>query len=254
MNALKTIYHDILLVWTFFTRIPAPHFMTQRKLSQALWALWLPAFALAVCQLVMVWIFGWFLSLGSLANFFGFSLLILSLVFTGALHWDGLADLFDGLGVEKDRRQSVMRDSSVGAFGVLGLISAFMLIGILLSLFILLSATWLRLFLGLFIIALFSRHFMALAWACLPPADSQSQTQRYGTPRLWVHVILLVLCFLLGFGFGLFAWWTLYVFGVLGGLWLFFLNGTQGGVSGDSLGATQVLGEALVLLMMLISL
>lgn len=45
-------------------------------------------------------------------------------VLTGALHQDGLADVCDGLGVRGDRtrRLAVMRDSTVGAFGVLGLV------------------------------------------------------------------------------------------------------------------------------------
>ncbi|HWF56683.1 MAG TPA: adenosylcobinamide-GDP ribazoletransferase [Solirubrobacteraceae bacterium] len=50
--------------------------------------------------------------------------MIVLVALTGALHQDGLADSLDGLGVRGDRsrRLAVMRDSSTGAFGVLGLI------------------------------------------------------------------------------------------------------------------------------------
>jgi adenosylcobinamide-GDP ribazoletransferase len=52
-------------------------------------------------------------------------LAIMTLVLTtGALHQDALADMADGLGVRADheRRLAVMRDSALGAFGVLALI------------------------------------------------------------------------------------------------------------------------------------
>jgi adenosylcobinamide-GDP ribazoletransferase len=61
-------------------------------------------------------------SLGpTLAAIFGAGVLV---GITGALHQDGLADCCDGLGVRGDRKRrlEVMRDSSVGTFGALGLI------------------------------------------------------------------------------------------------------------------------------------
>ena len=49
-----------------------------------------------------------------------------ALVLTGALHADGLADLFDGLwgARDRERRLEIMRDSRIGSFGVLALIVA----------------------------------------------------------------------------------------------------------------------------------
>jgi adenosylcobinamide-GDP ribazoletransferase len=51
--------------------------------------------------------------------------LIVLVGITGALHQDGLADTADGLGVrgDRERRLAAMRDSAIGAFGVLALIA-----------------------------------------------------------------------------------------------------------------------------------
>jgi adenosylcobinamide-GDP ribazoletransferase len=63
-------------------------------------------------------------------------LLILSLLMTGALHEDGLADTFDGFfgGDTKARKLAIMKDSRIGTYGTCALVLA------LLSKFILLSA------------------------------------------------------------------------------------------------------------------
>ncbi|OCL26142.1 cobalamin 5'-phosphate synthase [Orenia metallireducens] len=58
------------------------------------------------------------------------SLLILAMVLlTGGIHLDGLMDSCDGLfsGREKEKMLEIMRDSRVGAFGVIGLVTIFLL-------------------------------------------------------------------------------------------------------------------------------
>lgn len=57
------------------------------------------------------------------------------LLFTGALHEDGLADFFDGFGGgrTRDRILAIMKDSHIGTYGVIGLIFYFALWVTLLS-------------------------------------------------------------------------------------------------------------------------
>lgn len=63
-------------------------------------------------------------------------LMILSLLLTGALHEDGLADTFDGFfgGVTQERKLTIMKDSRIGTYGTCALVLA------LLSKFVLLKA------------------------------------------------------------------------------------------------------------------
>lgn len=51
------------------------------------------------------------------------------LLLTGCLHEDGLADFFDGFGggTDKERILSIMKDSHIGSYGVIGLICYFAL-------------------------------------------------------------------------------------------------------------------------------
>ena len=53
--------------------------------------------------------------------------IITRLLITGCLHEDGLADFFDGFGGGSDRERilAIMKDSHIGSYGVIGLISYF---------------------------------------------------------------------------------------------------------------------------------
>lgn len=57
------------------------------------------------------------------------------LLLTGCLHEDGLADFFDGFGggTSRERILSIMKDSHIGSYGVIGLIFYFALLHTLLS-------------------------------------------------------------------------------------------------------------------------
>lgn len=56
-------------------------------------------------------------------------ILLLSLLFTGGFHEDGLADSCDGLwgGMTPEKRLSIMKDSRLGSYGALSLIFLFLL-------------------------------------------------------------------------------------------------------------------------------
>ena len=56
-------------------------------------------------------------------------LLLMLILATGALHLDGVADLIDGLAGSRDRQRSlqIMKDSRVGAMGVVGLVMVLLL-------------------------------------------------------------------------------------------------------------------------------
>ena len=251
MSALRTVWHDILLVWTFFTRIPAPHFTTDRKLSQALWALPLVPLVLVLGQfiamLLILGVFGWAPPL-----FFAVLLVAVPVVLTGGLHWDGWADFCDGLGVGRARRAEVIRDSSLGAFGALGLI---FLLGFqvwalaeILRLHMVggpqpIAFTFLPL---LFVTGLLSRCAMALAWALVSGTDAHSQVTRLGRPSALLVGILTLFAGALLVLTGLSLVPLLWLFMVLAGL-LWFVRVTLGGMNGDGLGAIQVASETLIL-------
>lgn len=173
-----------------------------------------------------------------------------SVVFTGAMHEDGVADVADGMGAwSRERRFEIMRDSRIGAYGVMALIvtSAFRVgcIGYLLK-------TPLWAFFVLLVCGGLSR-WSALALMSLLPylrnrpggvgiADGMTQPN-----RIWmmVQICLLAIALMsldLMVGVSMVAM-TLVSVGVL---YVFFRK-WLGGITGDCLGAGIVMTECVLL-------
>ena len=87
---------------------------------------------------------------------------VLSVMVTGAFHEDGLADIADGLGGSQDRDRAlvIMKDSRVGAFGVLAVVLALLTKVSLLALIGSVSVRWM-------VLGIFAAHVVSRTWPLL---------------------------------------------------------------------------------------
>ncbi len=175
----------------------------------------------------------------------------LTVLLTGALHEDGLADVADGLGGthERTRALEIMKDSRVGAFGVLALVLALLMKVALLGLLDSVDT-------GLVCAALLAAHVSSRAWPlllirCLPyvgdAASSKSKplADQISTPSLIVAGLWLlgVLALVQWVFDGVFWLWPLLASGLAFlTMWRLFARRLQG-FTGDCLGATQQVCE-----------
>jgi adenosylcobinamide-GDP ribazoletransferase len=165
-------------------------------------------------------------------------------VVTGALHQDGLADTADGLGArgEPARRLQVMRDPATGAFGALALIGwALLMLATLASL----DAT--HALIALTVACALARWAALLHAAAAPPArnDGLGAALHVSRPALAAAtiasaVLSLGLCGItpgaIAIGFA----------ALLAALSVLLAHRTLGGRTGDTLGATIAVTEAVV--------
>ncbi|WP_158966622.1 adenosylcobinamide-GDP ribazoletransferase [Chachezhania sediminis] len=235
---------DARIALSLLTRLPLPPLPDEafRRTSAAVWAYplaglctALPAGLLATAAL----------GLGLMPTVAAGLALGVMILLTGAMHEDGLADSADGLfgGWTRDRRLEIMKDSRIGAYGVIALILGLGLRWSLLS-------TLLFAGIGpLLAAAMLSRSALPWLMHVLPSARAQGLAQSVGRPgrgpALAGSAIALLLSGLL---IGLPALAAGLATALTASVVARMAMKRIGGQTGDILGATQVLTEIACLL------
>lgn len=167
-----------------------------------------------------------------------------TMVLTGAFHEDGLADTADAFGgTTIERKLEIMKDSRIGAFGVLALVFSVLLrIGAIAAVIPAGGAHGIAMLVAAEGMA---RAAMVRLWHDLPAARSGGLSERTGPPEERSMLVALILAGLIVALtvlpiFGLKATVSAVVLAVLAGVGFTRLAAAQiGGRTGDTLGACQ---------------
>jgi adenosylcobinamide-GDP ribazoletransferase len=176
-----------------------------------------------------------------------FIIVVFSILLTGGIHLDGLADWFDALGVSHDRKRmlEVLKDPRSGVFGVLALI--LIVLGKWMAITKLFTSGMMVWLIAAYIVSRFAIIDLAV-W--LPYARSEGGTgERLVKNADWKHrlwglifsIVLLIVftgpggVIFLGFGWGI---------GRILGLWF---RRKLGGITGDLMGTCSEIVETFLL-------
>lgn len=170
--------------------------------------------------------------------------LALTVIITGAMHEDGLADSADGLwgGWDKARRLAIMKDSHIGTYGVIALALTLLLRWLAFVALVATDSYWATL-IG---ISAVSRGGMLVLMGVMLHARSDGLSRSVGRPApntVWLGLGVAVFVGLICLGIGPLIWVALAT--LLCGL---IARAKIGGQTGDILGATQQITEVTALL------
>ena len=164
------------------------------------------------------------------------------IVVTGAMHEDGLADSADGLwgGWSVERRLEIMKDSRIGAYGVIALVLGLLIRWQALTLIADHGALWP----ALLALGAGSRAAMVVVMGTVPPARPSGLSRNVGqppAPTIWLAVAIAVVAGALTLGSATVV--VAIVVGLIGLVWARIAKAKIGGQTGDILGSTQNLTE-----------
>jgi len=233
--------------WQFLTIFPAPKNLgvSQKGIGASVASFPLVGFILGAILLGMDQLFNLFLpEAGILSS----TILMVSLViFTGALHLDGLMDTFDGFAVRTtaEERLRIMADSHVGGFGVVAGIFAMLLkFAAFVSLPLALRPV------ALLLMPTLGRWSAAYALYAFPSAKTQGLGQAYRSDLNRFPTILAT-TIALAVAVGFLPFWGLAVVAFVA-LMTFCISkvfvARLGGLTGDTYGALIEIAEVSVLI------
>ncbi|UWQ78305.1 adenosylcobinamide-GDP ribazoletransferase [Leisingera sp. S132] len=239
---------DVLLALVLLTRLPLPQLPAQafQRQAKAAWAFPLAGLAVALPAALLAALA---LAAGLPAMVAAGLALAVQVMLTGAMHEDGLADTADGLwgGFTRERRLEIIRDSRIGAYGVIALILGLGLRWSGLAALFDAAGVW-----PLLALALLSRAVMPALMAALPNARSAGLSQTVGRPGTLPCLLAAGLAILLSLPLiGGTAFAAALAMGAAAAGLGRVAKAKIGGQTGDILGASQQVAEIAGLLTLL---
>lgn len=245
------MWKEFRIAVSFLTRLPLPYKGEWDEKSFSRSSVFYPLVGAIVGAFVVLVAF--LLRLTDYTMIAAVCALITSIVVSGGIHLDGFMDMCDGLFASRGRERAleIMKDSHVGSFAVLGVILLLLLKVVLYDAVIPASWFWLG-FLGAFI---FSRFMLICCMLCFPSARAEGlgvTVKRYVSKPalLWGIGLIAALFAISGFYPILIAF--VIAFLIIMGISA-QINKFLHGLTGDIYGAMAELGEAVFLLILLIT-
>ncbi|MGB1360878.1 MAG: adenosylcobinamide-GDP ribazoletransferase [Alphaproteobacteria bacterium] len=242
----------ILLAISLLTRIPLPKLSFKK--SNIIWAY-------PIVGLILGLLYTAFVILMIISPVYipvktatVFIIMVMALL-TGAMHFDGIADTFDGIwgGNDKARRLEIMKDSHIGAYGTITLIFVFLTYYTLLSSY----PDTVAIMISLIISSVASRSVMGIVQLTTPQAKENGLLNYIGVDVDTNKTILTILFItLFNMVVAYFMFGTMAMLNILGILIVMpilfsaFFKSKIGGVTGDCLGAVQVISEIIILILL----
>jgi adenosylcobinamide-GDP ribazoletransferase len=236
---------ELAQAFSLLTRLPTPNIAFAQPIAVGayVWAFPIAGLAVGALSSIVLWLVR---ETGAGPSIAALAAIAASLLATGALHEDGLADFCDGIGGgrTRERKLAIMRDSAIGTFGAAGL-------------FLSLAARWSAL--ASFadpsnaMVALIAAHTVSRAMLALPLEFSQPARKDGLAARTGGSWQASAACVVIGAGIvGIFCEpGLLAVSTVIAALAVVGVMATArrhlGGYTGDVLGAAEQTAETLVL-------
>ncbi len=248
MTRLTSLATDLAVATGFLTRYPIPAEM-QTVPPDGARAAWAFPIAAVLAALPPALVLIGLLALGAGSLLAALVAIGVSLLVTGALHEDGLADSFDGLFGGKDREAAlaIMKDSRTGVYGTTALIISILLKAVGLATLVA-EGSWSA---ALFLVAAAAagRAVMVCQWNGLSSARTDGVAATLGRPSrktTLCAVLAGVVIIALAAGITASVWPSLLAscataIAALG--FSLFVSRRLGGYTGDTLGATEQISE-----------